>query len=406
MVVASAIGWLPLPVTPEVVELIVGTLVVATLIMLFAATKTMRSSRRLQRSRAVRRSLSCSAIVDLHSKRAIDACADMYQAFEERSPGGRRRPSIPRTPSLPTLEESENESSTSGSFVCRRTQSFPQCSPLKSKEFAARASESQSAAFVARHLPAAAAWLRTDSTAEVLADEDGATEVETTETTEEMSSPRLIVLGAALVGKSSVIDALQAFAAKQGVALNVLEGLPACRSELVSSVPLLIWDAVDDARGPLCEYVRTHTRALVKELATGAASGQLELQTARLLSRLLVLCNKTDLRQCPAYEREKLPPSARFVEGSARDGTGVAQLWRLVEACAVPMSKGLLPTPRLPHSGESEGERDWWERECMATPTWASSEMPAREPAMAEELDQDASPTGGSNPTGGGSWSP
>merc|ERR1719456_954609 len=127
----------------------------------------MRVSRWFQRSRAVRRSLSCSAIVNLHSKRLIDACADMYQAFEERSPDRR----VPRKPSLPTLEE-ENESSSSGSFVCHRTQSFTRSN---SNECPAYASESQSA-FAARHL-SRSAWSRPDSTAEALADER-ATEAE------------------------------------------------------------------------------------------------------------------------------------------------------------------------------------------------------------------------------------
>jgi len=105
-----------------VVELIVGTVVVASVIAAFALAKCIRAP--LRRHRAVRRSLSCSALQDLHNKQlAINACADMFERFEERCPGGRRT-RISRVPSLPALIESDGECFTAVP-ARRRTKSLP-----------------------------------------------------------------------------------------------------------------------------------------------------------------------------------------------------------------------------------------------------------------------------------------
>lgn len=106
-------------VTPEVIELLVGTVVVASII----TTYYLCAPHRARRHQAVRRSLSCSGLQDLHNKQlAIDACADMFERFEERCPGGRRT-RVPRVPSLPALIESDGESFTQP--MRRRTKSLP-----------------------------------------------------------------------------------------------------------------------------------------------------------------------------------------------------------------------------------------------------------------------------------------
>ena len=46
------------------------------------------------------------------------------------------------------------------------------------------------------------------------------------------------------VGKSAVIDVMQAFAESGEVELQVAEGMPSTREALASAVPLIVWDAV------------------------------------------------------------------------------------------------------------------------------------------------------------------
>merc|ERR1712146_875403 len=72
----------------------------------FASSKSGKLHTR--RRQAMNRSLSCPALVELKSKRALDACADMLAAFDsvEEAKASRR---IPKALSLDTLPEADEE---------------------------------------------------------------------------------------------------------------------------------------------------------------------------------------------------------------------------------------------------------------------------------------------------------
>ncbi|KOO32171.1 hypothetical protein Ctob_007672 [Chrysochromulina tobinii] len=219
---ANTAPLLPLPqcvenvVPSEVSDLIFGTFLCALLVGAVGFFKGRKL--RKQQNRAMHRSLSCPALVELKSTRAVKACADMLAAFDERSDGRRSKPA-PYVPSMPRVAESAGENSN--------------------------------------------AW-----------------------------SPRS-------VGKSTVIAVLEGFAASNNVLLSVVEGKPTAREALVAATPLVVWDAVDEQRGSLKEYVARHLKQLTHELAS-------KKEQEALVSRLLVLCNKSDLQPCPIPELRSL----------------------------------------------------------------------------------------------------
>ena len=178
-----------------------------------------------------------------------------------------------------------------------------------------------------------------------------------------MSRPHLVVLGDPGTGKSTVIRVIQGFASSNGVAIDVLEGLPGPdRSvDLASAVPLVVWDAVDDDRGSLKTYVARHLKLLTQALSNqGGASKEREA----LVARLLVLGNKSDVQPCPLPEIDGLAPGTVFMAGSAAKGTNMLTLWRRVEVYAVPRPKDDKPAPRLSLErsislDHSANEADW-----------------------------------------------
>ena len=89
-----------------VFDLITGV----SIIVLIVGGLAMRSAHKSSapRRRAMKRSLSCPALVDLQSSRALDACAEMLAAFDEHKHSNTNK-RIPRVPSMPTLAEAEAE---------------------------------------------------------------------------------------------------------------------------------------------------------------------------------------------------------------------------------------------------------------------------------------------------------
>lgn len=80
-----------------------------------------------QREKAMKRSMSCPAIVGLNSPPALHACAELFASFDARQ---NKRRMMPRVPSMPTLAEVDRED---GSFRSRRPSvedeaSFNKCS--------------------------------------------------------------------------------------------------------------------------------------------------------------------------------------------------------------------------------------------------------------------------------------
>ena len=151
-----------------------------------------------------------------------------------------------------------------------------------------------------------------------------------------MTRPHLIVLGDVGTGKSTVIRVLQGFAASNGVVIDVYEGLPQSHEksvDLASAVPLVVWDAVDDARGTLKNYVNRHVKALTAALSSQGGSSK---EREALVARLLVLANKSDAQPCPLPEIHALDKKTVFMAGSAAKGTNMLTLWRRVEVYAVP----------------------------------------------------------------------
>mmetsp|Transcript_2091 Transcript_2091/g.7254 ORF Transcript_2091/g.7254 Transcript_2091/m.7254 type:complete len:523 (-) Transcript_2091:139-1707(-) len=93
----------------ELRDLLVG---VGIMVLLVLSARAGAGWRRRSRAMAtgLARSLSCPALLELHSPRGIAACAQMMAAFDERSPGRaqlRRMRSRESAPSLPVVEEEE-----------------------------------------------------------------------------------------------------------------------------------------------------------------------------------------------------------------------------------------------------------------------------------------------------------
>ena len=120
--------------------------------------------------------------------------------------------------------------------------------------------------------------------------------------------PHLVVLGDAGVGVSSVVLVLERFAASHGVKLAIGETVPTTREGLASAVPLVVWDAVDEARGSLKDYVQRHVGGLTQALTRAGGTAK---EAEALEGRLLVLCNKTDVEPCPLPAAVRLALSPR-----------------------------------------------------------------------------------------------
>jgi len=96
----------PAAVDAALRDLALGTLVIASIVLVFAYN-LMRGQWK-QRQAALRRSRSVYERIELDSGRALDACANMMAAFDERQPSSPR--SLPHEPSLPIISESWHES--------------------------------------------------------------------------------------------------------------------------------------------------------------------------------------------------------------------------------------------------------------------------------------------------------
>lgn len=96
----------PAAVDAALRDLALGTLVIASLVLVVAYN--LMKGQWKQRQAALRRSRSVCELVELDGGRALDACADMMAAFDERQPSSPRH--LPLEPSLPTLIEHEAES--------------------------------------------------------------------------------------------------------------------------------------------------------------------------------------------------------------------------------------------------------------------------------------------------------
>ena len=119
-----------------------------------------------------------------------------------------------------------------------------------------------------------------------------------------------------------------------GVDLDVTEGVPpGSRELLTSAVPLIIWEAglAESGNGTLKEYVSRHVETLTCQLSL---LGGTHKEKEALVSRLIVLCNKSDVQPCPLPEIAALDPGTLFLAGSAVRGTNMRELWRRVETCA------------------------------------------------------------------------
>ena len=92
--------------------LLVGAVVVANRTTLLNSIKqSATNSRAESRKAAVRKSLSCPALMELENpQEAVLACAEMFTKFEERAPRASfAGKSMPKTPSLPALVEGSSE---------------------------------------------------------------------------------------------------------------------------------------------------------------------------------------------------------------------------------------------------------------------------------------------------------
>ena len=248
------------------------------------------------------KSLSCPALMEnLHSPSAVEACTDMLEEFERHQRGRRLTFGVrtPRLPSMPALAEADAENE-DASFLLEEQQ---QRSPAKML-----AREAKTLAAVCMHHAIAKCG----------------------------GLPHVVVLGDAGVGKSAVMEALQALASEAGcVQLRCVEGLPcgaapARRTRAAAGGPsppappprlfpaspprpvsragdarfyaqvgiaLVVWDAGRGAgagqppRESLAAYVERHL-AQLRHASEGAR-----------LPKLVVLSNKSDATLCPMSER-------------------------------------------------------------------------------------------------------
>ena len=164
-----------------------------------------------------------------------------------------------------------------------------------------------------------------------------------------------------------MIKVLQGFAARNGVQLRIMEGVPldplVCQAAIGQASFLVIWDA--ERPESLASYVARHVSELATALIERSAMAQPAYQPACLVAggapppmakspststltklihtRMLVLCNKSDVQPCPLPEIAALDTCTVFLAGSALKGTNMDPLWRFVETCAAPRPKGHSP---------------------------------------------------------------
>ena len=310
----------PPPMAPELTseqwDLAMGTLIIAGVVGFVALS--MVHGERSRRAGAMKRSLSCPALVELQSQSVITACADMLVAFEEATPELLSIPAaslsprsfslagkLSRTPSLPTLVE------------------VGEPSP-----------------------PAPAPVVPPKPTAQSLSTAGGSPlGVETLRLEVPPSPPldlprSLLVLGDRHAGKTRLVQALQAEALRRGAELCVHEGLHPGVNHLAT--PLIVWDAAS-AADSLAECVGRHVRSLLDAVERGGGAQPDAPSLSRLRERVLVFCNHRQPGVAPAHNRAALASTVRVVSGSAARGEGVPALWRLVETCAVARPKGCAP---------------------------------------------------------------
>ena len=80
------------------------------MVVMVAAVAYRKSSQyRGRQKAALKRSLSCPALVELRSRGAVEACAAAFASFDERRPSARTPGMRRRDPSMPSLEEATDE---------------------------------------------------------------------------------------------------------------------------------------------------------------------------------------------------------------------------------------------------------------------------------------------------------
>ena len=112
--------------SPELWDLILGFGII--LVALVAVVAHKRHTQQQKRLKAVKRSLSCPALVELHSQRALDACAEMMAAFDQ-TPIKRL---TGKTPSLPRLDEVDREISPASSCASLTMSPMKRCASMES----------------------------------------------------------------------------------------------------------------------------------------------------------------------------------------------------------------------------------------------------------------------------------
>jgi len=290
-----------------------------------------------QREKAMKRSMSCPAVVELNSPPALNACAELFASFDARQ---NKRRMMPRVPSMPTLAEVERED---GSFRSRRPSvedeaSFNKCSRQGSRRASREKQEGKDA-------PPSVLGLLIDDTSpanSISALDLGRSRRASSEGASlsvRPEPPHVIVLGERLAGKSAIISSLEGFAERQGVQLNAVKGLDTLTNspQLAQVVPLVVWDAEQPTT--LSECVTRHMGELLTVLQERPNSAFAK----ELHGKLVVMCNKTDAEPCPLPELSALDPKTTFLAGSSLRGTNMDALWRLIR------SRTALP-PRSDHA--------------------------------------------------------
>lgn len=318
----AGLGWLDQQIPQEAIDLVFGVVSVGVCVAAFAYAKVKSSSQQKQKklAKAMNRSLSCPGLVEL-SREALDACANMMAEFDDRKQYGtpdrmrsRRQPSLP-----PVVENPSAEGSVSGPPLQEHAQ-------MELSEAALRTSTLLPAVAEEPSLTSAATTQATQAT-HADAERDG-TQTTSSEARIQLLQPNVVVLGKEKVGKSTVIEAIEARASGAGVELSLMEGVASTYSDECYSkvgLALIVWDA-GSASVPLTEYKDEHLRTLRHVMPIDST---LNVQT-------LILCNKTDVTPCPMPEASSLPSDVLFIAGSAKRGTNMDNLWRYVEKYAVP----------------------------------------------------------------------
>ena len=87
-------------------DLVCGTFIIATLCATVFFTKSRDDRERLLKAR--RRSDSVEGLVELHNDRVLNACAELFAGFDDRTPSSSFK-RLARLPSMPVLPEADME---------------------------------------------------------------------------------------------------------------------------------------------------------------------------------------------------------------------------------------------------------------------------------------------------------